>query len=1230
MPSSIDIFTNQIKLNTNFNAQTIQKNNILKIGIFIHIYKIENFNFILTKIQALIFSLKKINIKFQLDFFISTGNDNSKFYIKNKLSYYKFSDKIVIISGVENDIEGFLVIFNNEIKNYDIGLKLYDEKTKLTNNEELHKIIDSIVDPETINAIINNFLNNEKLGIILPSITQIELSYLSNDIYLNTILSSICKQSIQQGWNDYSIESIFWFRPESINLLLSNENISFIKNKEINYITAIRQSFIPACVILQYKWARIEKKYLNTNKTQIKQITNLSLENFYIFLKDSEKRYQVDPTYYQHKYGKFIPKNMSEDIHFQTIGKFKGYLPNKNIFNDIDLLKNSNYFDSLWYYLNYPDVSKLGLSPEYHYLLFGWKKGFNPSIQFNGNNYLIAYPDVAVHSYAPLIHYELYGKNEGRKIFPVLNTENLNLIDIFTSNSLNITNKSISVSFNHNKKTYKRIAIFAFFNKDLIIYDYVVHYLQELNKICDCIIFISDCYLPITEINKIAKFINFCKCQRHEEYDFGSYKQGFLYALKYFINEDTEEVIFCNDSCYGPITPLIDLFKKMSTKEYDFWGITSNYQYSWHIQSYFLVLKKNVFLSSIFYDFITSIYKQKNVTSVILNYEIGLSHLLIESGFHPGCLINGNFDNFNITAFPLTCLKNGSPFIKIKSLTIDIQNMDGVYNTIKYIKHTNFDVYKYILNHNKQINYNEEKDEDENISFSIILPTYNRKSQIDNAIKSVINQIYQNYELIIIDDGSTDNTVEYIKEKYSVQIQNKKIIIVSLNRNYGASYARNKGLEIAKNDWIAYLDSDNTIHTNFLLIFADKIKLYHEYKTFYCQYIYKNGNIKIGKNFSYKELLKNNYIDLGTFVHHKSLIKLFGGFNNKINRLLDWDLIIRYTKEYPPLFINIPLLFYNNENNIDRISNKSNFDINYKYIYTKYNNFPSVTTCIISYNQHKYIAQAIESVLMQQGDFKHRILIADDGSTDGTREIIDTYSNMYPMYIKNISTKNNKGVSENYRYAFKEVNSDYIAICEGDDYWTDENKISNQINFLQKYQDCSMVFSRICVSNLYSLKSRLLNRQNNLPSKLTVEDILKDKSLNLIANFSCCMFRSKLIHELPNFIFYYRLSEIPIYFWMNRFGYIGYINKTSSIYRQHENGIWSGLNKKEQLYNAFIIRMISLIACQDKYRPMLKKFLENNFYPSLELENISLTNWKTKFLKDIYNNTCYNYYENFL
>jgi len=223
-----------------------------------------------------------------------------------------------------------------------------------------------------------------------------------------------------------------------------------------------------------------------------------------------------------------------------------------------------------------------------------------------------------------------------------------------------------------------RTAIFAHYDKDNVIDDYVIYYLNALKKVAQKIIFVSDCDLNSTETDKLQGIADSIIAQPHGEYDFGSYKRGFLFAQKSNWLIGTDILIFANDSCFGPFFPLENIFEKMASETCDFWGITQNNKFKifkklfWepceksHIQSYFFVLKKEVFTSDVFLNFIKSIKKEKSRNEVILKYEIGLSEVLLENNFVMKSFINAHLDEFSpfLHKAQELILNHGMPLLK--------------------------------------------------------------------------------------------------------------------------------------------------------------------------------------------------------------------------------------------------------------------------------------------------------------------------------------------------------------------------------------------------------------------------------------------------------------------------------------------------------------------------------------------------------------------------------------
>ena len=204
---------------------------------------------------------------------------------------------------------------------------------------------------------------------------------------------------------------------------------------------------------------------------------------------------------------------------------------------------------------------------------------------------------------------------------------------------------------------------------------------------------------------------------------------------------------------------------------------------------------------------------------------------------------------------------------------------------------------------------------EKNPTCSVIIPTYNRAHLVDRAIQSVLNQTYQNFEFIVVDDGSTDNTEEVVKK---FQEKDKRIRYIKHERNKGASAARNTGIKAAKGEYIAFQDSDDewlpeklekqmkvfetappevgVIYTGFWRIENNK-KIYIPY-SWVAQ---KEGNI-------HKELLKGSFIGLPTVLIRKECFKKAGMFDKKLPRLQDWELFIRISKHCKFKYINEALL----------------------------------------------------------------------------------------------------------------------------------------------------------------------------------------------------------------------------------------------------------------------------------------------------------------------------------
>jgi len=254
----------------------------------------------------------------------------------------------------------------------------------------------------------------------------------------------------------------------------------------------------------------------------------------------------------------------------------------------------------------------------------------------------------------------------------------------------------------------------------------------------------------------------------------------------------------------------------------------------------------------------------------------------------------------------------------------------------------------------------------EKVSFSIIMPTYNRKYCIDQAIQSLLSQNYGNFELLIVDDCSTDGTPDHIKAAYPEEIEKGKIRLIPSSK-VGCSGARNIGLNHAKNDWICYLDTDNQMMPSYFETFNRCILENQEYQCFYAKMRLRTSGEVVGSSFSFFELLQVNYIDIGTFVHSNVLYRELGGPDNNLTSLEDWDQVIRYTALHRPYFIDAIVLDYNDTRGGDRTSDNVKHDDNTKKIMAK--------NILVNID---YLANNLHPPESLRGAFKHLLKILFD------------------------------------------------------------------------------------------------------------------------------------------------------------------------------------------------------------------------------------------------------------
>lgn len=247
---------------------------------------------------------------------------------------------------------------------------------------------------------------------------------------------------------------------------------------------------------------------------------------------------------------------------------------------------------------------------------------------------------------------------------------------------------------------------------------------------------------------------------------------------------------------------------------------------------------------------------------------------------------------------------------------------------------------------------------------------------------------------------------------------------------------------------------------------------------------------------------------------------------------------------------------------------------------------PKVSIVCVTYNQEKYIAQTLDSFVMQKTDFPFEVIVSDDCSTDKTAEIVREYANKYPNIVKPIFQVKNLGPGKHSNRVFSIAKSLYLVFCEGDDYFTHPLKLQKQVDFLDKNPDYSICFH----------PGRVFFEDGSAPDKIFPSADLRFNKTTLTLDDLICqhnfmqtnsvMYRWRFANEeisadifpdniLPRDWFLHMLHAEK--------GKIGFIDETMAAYRRHNEGIWwDATVNVENLHLKYGIRELNFYIAVEK------------------------------------------------
>lgn len=222
-----------------------------------------------------------------------------------------------------------------------------------------------------------------------------------------------------------------------------------------------------------------------------------------------------------------------------------------------------------------------------------------------------------------------------------------------------------------------------------------------------------------------------------------------------------------------------------------------------------------------------------------------------------------------------------------------------------------------------------------------------------------------------------------------------------------------------------------------------------------------------------------------------------------------------------------------------------------------------VSICITTYNNDKYITQAIESALGQKTNFNYEIIIGEDDSSDNTRNIVKQYHAKYPERIR-LFLNNRADVIyidgkptgiRNLINVINEAQGEYLALLDGDDYWLRSDKLQKQVDFLDDNRESS-----ICFHNAIEYRE-----EENVSKIFLPDDFPQVTSLEKLLEYNyiptcTVMYRRSAMPNLPPWFTGLRMSDWPLHILTSQNGSVGYINQVMGCYRQHKQGSWYAMS----------------------------------------------------------------------
>jgi len=222
----------------------------------------------------------------------------------------------------------------------------------------------------------------------------------------------------------------------------------------------------------------------------------------------------------------------------------------------------------------------------------------------------------------------------------------------------------------------------------------------------------------------------------------------------------------------------------------------------------------------------------------------------------------------------------------------------------------------------------------------------------------------------------------------------------------------------------------------------------------------------------------------------------------------------------------------------------------------------AVSVLVVTYNHASFVRQALDSALAQRLPQPFEILISEDRSTDGTREIVEEYAERHPEIVRPLLSERNLRSNEVVARGFRSARGRYVALLDGDDYWTGDDKLRTQVELLDTRPDITICFHNVQVVDERSESVGRLWNGPDQPELSGLHELLRG---NFIAT-SSVVYRRTAVVEIPAWYeSFFPVTDWPLHVLFAREGRIGYIDRTLGAYRLHSGGLFSTLEEREKL-----------------------------------------------------------------